>query len=247
MNTKLSLSLLGIVALRKFLTMLLMSVIFSFSIVAQEQTPANSNNLNKNQKRTIAYAKRLLNRLDGKIALPLEINTFIGDTVTKEQYKAVPVWEKAYFLEVDGFSAALVLPINTKTPNGEINSLLNVYNNDDSQYYRFVETMINPSVSTDNIDCYIISNINGILLQNIVSVNGSIVEVQNGIVGYTGVIDKKSTASNYDKKAIDRAIYSASEAGKFSIFKSHSNGLNWIKASSGPFNFTNNGYRSRGN
>ena len=222
---------------RRFLTVLAASIICVFNIVASETISVNSDNLSKNQKKTLAYAKRLLYRLDGKIALPLEINALMGDTVTQEQYKAVPVWDKAYFLEVDGFSATLVLPINAKTPNGEICSNLNFYNDEDVQYFRFVETVIKPSVSTDNIDCYIISNINGILLQNIISVNGSIAEVQNGIVGYSGVIDQKSTASNYDARAIDRVVYRATEAGKWSIFKSHSDGLNWIKASSGPFNF----------
>ena len=220
---------------RKILTLLLLSVVFSFSMVAQEQIPANSKNLNKNQKKTLAYAKRLLKRLDGKIALPLEINIFIGDTVTNEQYHAVPVWDKAYFMDVDGFTATLVLPINAKTPNGEINSFLNLYNDEDTQYLRFVETVTKTAISNEKIKCYTISNVRGILLQNIISQNGAIVEVQNSIVGYSGVIDGKSNKSNYDKKSMDHVLHKTAGAVKWSMFKTPNHILNWHKASSGQF------------
>ncbi len=231
---------------RNILIIVLLSILYSFNITAQEQIPANSKNLNKNQKKTLAYANRLLNRLDGKIALPLEVNMLLGDTITKEQYYATPTWDKAYFMEVDGFTSTIILPMNVKTPKGEINSLLNIYNNEETQYYRFVETIIKPTMPNKTIECYMISNVQGILLQNLISENGIIAEVQNSMVGYSGVIDGKSNKSNYDKKSMDRVLYKASEFGKRSIFKSNSNGLNWIKASSGPFNFTD-GYKPRGN
>ena len=217
--------------------MSLLIAMFSFCLSAQEQISANSDNLSKNQKSALAYAKRLLYRLDGKIALPLEVNMLLGDTITKEQYYATPAWETAYFKNVDGFDATIVLPINVKTPNGEVNSFLNIYKVNKTEYYRFVETIVKPTIPNKNIECYMISNVRGILLQNLISENGVIAEVQNSIVGYSGVIDAKSNKSNYDKKSMDRVLYKASEAGKWSIFKSHSDGLNWIKASSGPFNF----------
>ena len=220
---------------RKILTLLLLSVVFSFSLSAQEQIPANSENLNKNQKKTLAYANRLLNRLDGKIALPLEINMLLGDSITKEQYYATPAWETAYFKNVDGFDATIVLPINVKTPNGEVNSFLNIYKVNKTEYYRFVETIIKPTMPNKTIECYMISNVKGILLQNLISENGVIAEVQNGIVGYSGVIDGKSNKSNYDKKSMDHVLHKTAGAVKWSMFKTPNHILNWHKASSGQF------------
>lgn len=221
---------------RNILIIVLLSILYSFNITAQEQIPANSKTLSGSQKRTLAYAKRLLNNLDDKIALPLEVNMLLGDTITKEQYYATPTWDKAYFMEVDGFTSAIILPINVKTPKGEINSILNIYNNKETQYYRFVETMIKCSILEDNIECYIISNINGILLQNIISKNGSIAEVQNGVVGYANVLDGKSKKSHYDKKSMHRAIIRTYEAGKWSPFKLADYLLDWQKASPGSVN-----------
>lgn len=187
------------------------------------------------QKETFIYARKLVNRLNGKIALPLEINALIGDTITKEQYRAVPLWAYSHFENREGFSSSLIIPMIAKTPIGNIESSLNVSCYKNSKYFRFIETVLTSSFESKNTDYYITSNLDGIMLQNIIYHNNSIVEVQNGIVGYTRVIDSKSKKSNYDKKSMDRAIIRTSEAGKWSPFKLADYLLDWQKASSGPY------------
>ena len=180
---------------RRFLTMLLMAVVGILCIQASE-TVSIQDKLTGVQKSTLKYAKNILKKYNNKIALPLEINTFMGDTATNEQYKATPLWENAYFEDNKDFKATLIIPLTAKTTKGDVNAVLNIMRDDNAQYLRIVNMALNYQEEKDTTNIYISSNLQGIFLHASVFKNGKEAGQIEGLVGMNGVYDNSFQNKN---------------------------------------------------
>ena len=179
---------------RRILTLSLLIVMFSFCLSAQEQISANSEKLNREQRETLKYAKKLLNRLDGKVALPLEINALIGDSVTKAQYHAIPLWDDAYFEDTKDYLSHIAIPLKTDTPQGTVLSCLNIRYGKRYNFLRTVETRLSipdQEQTTENTFSGIVikSNVEGLFMRSFVYNKGELIEQIEGMIGNKGYVD----------------------------------------------------------
>ena len=179
---------------RRILTLSLLIAMFSFCLSAQEQISANSEKLNREQRETLKYAKKLLNRLDGKVALPLEINALIGDSVTKAQYHAIPLWDDAYFEDTKDYLSHIVIPLKTDTPQGTVLSCLNIRYGKRYNFLRTVETRLSipdQEQTTENTFSGIVikSNVEGLFMRSFVYNKGELIEQIEGMIGNKGYVD----------------------------------------------------------
>ena len=175
---------------------LLLIVIAGFLYIQTGEKTSTHDKLTGPQKGTLAYAKYILKKYDNKIVLPLEINTFMGDTVTKEQYKAIPLWEDAYFEDTKDFKAILIIPLTAKTTKGDVNAVLNIMRDDNAQYLRIVNMALNYQEEKDTTNIYISSNLDGVFLHASVYVNGKETGQLEGLVGMNGVCDNSFQNKN---------------------------------------------------
>lgn len=178
----------------RILTLLLISVISTFFVSANGIKTETFKKLNREQKETLEYAQKLLTRLDGKVALPLEINALIGDTITKDQYQATPLWNEAYFEDTEDCLSHLVIPMKAVSPRGSVISCLNVKYSNGYNFYRTVETILStPSQVkvTENAFSGIVvkSNMNGIFMRSFIYDNGELKEQIEGLIGNKGYVD----------------------------------------------------------
>lgn len=149
------------------------------------------------QKETFIYARKLVNRLNGKIALPLEINALIGDTITKEQYRAVPLWAYSHFENSPDYEAHLVIPMNVKTLQGSFISCLNIRYSKNLDFYRTVETIFNFQDSNkENFSGIIVkSNVFGFWWRSFIYENDILKEQIEGVIGSLGYGDYRHSPS----------------------------------------------------
>lgn len=180
---------------RLFTLILALSCLVAFSGSASERVSASDTDmLSDKQKYNIRYAKKLLSAYSNEIALPLEINAMIGDTVTCEPYMAAPQWDNAYFVDDERYESSLVIPLQAATPYGIVKSALNVLI-DGKQHYRTVKTTLKGEAGDNGTPSTIISvmsNVDGFFLNAKVSQNGAVVEEIAGLVGDAGVLDDRS-------------------------------------------------------
>ena len=88
---------------RLLIVFLFVSLIGTFVAGATDNIPINSvEKLTESQQKTLKYTQKLLNELDNKISLPIEIYAILGDTNKRVAPKATPLWKKA--------SIILILP-----------------------------------------------------------------------------------------------------------------------------------------
>ena len=173
----------------------LASIICAFNVLAASNTiSANSEKLNREQRETLKYAKKLLNRLDGKVALPLEINALIGDSVTKAQYQAIPLWDDAYFEDTKDYLSHIVIPLKTDTPQGTVLSCLNIRYGKRYNFLRTVETRLSipdQEQTTENTFSGIVikSNVEGLFMRSFVYNMGELIEQIEGMIGNKGYVD----------------------------------------------------------
>ena len=178
---------------KRFLFVLVACIICVFSVVASEKTLANSKKLNREQKETLKYAQKLLTRMDDNVALPLEINAFIEDSITNEQYQAIAIWAEAYFEDTEDYLSHIVIPLKAVTPQGVIISCLNVRYSKGYNFYRTVETILSPPSQIQKDDGFsgivIKSNLMGIFMRAFVYDNGVLKEQIEGLIGNKGYGD----------------------------------------------------------
>ena len=172
---------------------ILIALISVFSITAQEVIPVDSvSALNKEQKKTKKYAEKLLKSQKNKILLPIEFNSLIGDSLTNTPYELGINWNETFFVKENNKCANLYIPL--KSDKEDIQSLLNVFRDEDGKYYRIVITY--KQMQTDSIKEEIVmrSNIDGLFLNAFVLNNEKLVSQINGVVGDYGVKEGKSKA-----------------------------------------------------
>ena len=187
---------------------LLLIVIAGFLYIQAGEKTSTQDKLTGPQKGTLAYAKYILKKYDNKIVLPLELNALLGDTVTKERYKATPIWEEAYFEDIKEFKATLIIPLTAKTTKGDVNAVLNIMRDDNAQYLRIVNMALNYQEEKDTTNIYISSNLDGVFLHTSVYVNGKETGQLEGLVGMYGVCDntfqRMKIKHDSDKLILDR-------------------------------------------
>lgn len=169
------------------------ALISVFSITAQEIIPIDSvSALNKEQKKTKKYAEKLLKKQENKILLPIEFNELIGDSVSTVSIELGVNWNETFFVKENNKCANLYIPL--KSDKEDIQSLLNVFRDEDGNYYRIVITY--KQTQTDSIKEEIVmrSNIDGLFLNAFVLNNEKLVCQINGVVGDYGVKEGKSKA-----------------------------------------------------
>lgn len=172
----------------KFYLLTIFVSISSIIVFGQGKTSINDK-ITGEQKGTLEYAKYLLKKNNNKILLPLEVNALLGDTITNEPYKAVPSWDEAYFEKNNDFKASLILPLTAKTIKGNIKATLNIMRDENIQYFRVVNMILNYPEEKDTTSIYISSNIGGIFLHASIFENGKKTGQMEGLVGMNGVCD----------------------------------------------------------
>ena len=106
---------------RLLIVLLLASLIGAFGAGATDYIPINSvEKLTESQQKTLKYTQKLLNELDNKISLPIEIYAILGDTNKRVAPKASPLWKKAYFKKDANWKTLLVVPrhVQSYLPRG---------------------------------------------------------------------------------------------------------------------------------
>ena len=190
---------------RRLFTMLLMSVIFSFSMVAQESViPVDSvHRLKKVEKNTLDYAKKTLNKQSNKINFPLEINALMGDTANCGQYQSIPMWEQSFFVRQLNVVSTLIVPLAQNPNNDKIQSALIVMCDNDRNFYRIVSSKIvwTENNSTTN-EININSNLEGLFLNAELYSNGVKTKDIVGISQTIGVYDRVYDSSPNPKSRI---------------------------------------------
>ena len=182
----------------KIILSVIFAVMSAFSMVAHDVTPIKSENLSSEQKNTLQYAKKILKAQENKIALPLEVNALIGDTVSPEPYIAVALLDEAYFLSDTVFETSLIVPLKATTPNGEILSNLKILGADKYTFCRVVTTEISfmPSESSSySVD--VDSNLDGVMLVTSIYEKDELKGRYEGVSSSFGVVDC-TYESNYD-------------------------------------------------
>ena len=204
MKTKL-LSVMSLIVVAMKTKVLILSTIIALigvlGVNAQDIIPVDSVQLlNKGQKNTLQYAKKVLKSQDNKVMLPLEINALLGDTINPMPYEATPIWEEACFVNDSAYESSLMIPLKTKTLNGEVISVLNVIGVDKYTFCRFVTTQISysPDICID-VD----SNLEGIMLVTTLYEHNELKGQALGVSTSYGVVDC-TYKYNYD---IDMDIY----------------------------------------
>lgn len=187
---------------RLLIVFLFVSLIGAFGAGATDYIPINSvEKLTEPQQKTLTYTQKLLNKLNYKISLPIEIYAILGDTNKRVAPVATPLWEKAYFKKDANWETYLVVPLKAVTPLGIMHSQLFVRSNAQDKYYRFVVTSLptpqhlskDPYVRRDNNEKFsgisINSNIFGVFLRAFYYQEGEILDQIEGVIGNFGVID----------------------------------------------------------
>ena len=128
---------------RLLIVFLFVSLIGTFVAGATDNIPINSvEKLTESQQKTLKYTQKLLNELDNKISLPIEIYAILGDTNKRVAPKATPLWKKAYFKKDANWKTLLVVPLKAITPIGVMHSQLYIRSNVENKYYRLVTTSL---------------------------------------------------------------------------------------------------------
>lgn len=169
---------------------ILVAIINVFNIMAQGITPIESESLRSEQKNTLQYAKKILKAQYNKVMLPLEINTLLGDTITREPYVASPMWNDACFVSDTVFEASLIVPLKANTKNGELISELKIFRADKYTFCRVVSTQISYMPNdTTTLSIDINSNLDGIMLMTSVYENDVLQGQVTGVSSSYGVVD----------------------------------------------------------
>lgn len=187
---------------RLLIVLLLASLIGAFGAGATNYIPINSvEKLTESQQKTLKYTQKLLNELDNKISLPIEIYAILGDTNKRVAPKASPLWKKAYFKKDANWKTHLVVPLKAITPIGVMHSQLYIRSNAANKYYRIVVTSLptskhlskDPSVKRNDNENFsgisINSNVYGVFLRAFYYQDGEIFGQIEGVIGNFGVFD----------------------------------------------------------
>lgn len=143
--------------------------------------------LNKEQKKTIKYARDMMKSQKNTILLPIEYNNLIGDSVSKAQIELETNWGEAFFVEKEDKCANLLVPL--KSGNAEIQPVLNVFRDEKGKYYRMVITYRQTQSDTIKEEIIMKSNIEGVFINALVFQNEQLVAQINGVFGDYGVVD----------------------------------------------------------
>ena len=148
------------------------------SITAQKIIPVDSTHLlSIEQKQTIEFIKKHIDKNNSELELPLEVNYLLGDTKAKDHYKMKPIWKESYFLSSD--SVELIVPLQ----NGSIDILqcqLRVDKVDNNSYYQKIETVLGKSGPEGLLTgSMVYSTIKGNLIRIYNFNNGECVEIIN--------------------------------------------------------------------
>ena len=122
-----------------------------------------TDSLRYNQRQTWFYTKRIIDELGEQVALPVEINTIIGESDTTFHLFAKPDWDNAYFTTIEGNHTHLVVPLKAQHQSREIISELNVISGITS-HSRYVTSTFTVSDGKDTEFIALNSNIHGELV-----------------------------------------------------------------------------------
>lgn len=182
--------------LRLFSVIVLISFItINFSINAQESIiPTDSTHrLLKVEKNTLDYAQKVLNKQSNKIALPLEINLFLEDSLNTEPHNVTPKWDQSFFVRQPDVVSTLIVPLTPLTSNkvDAIQSVLIITCDKERNFYRIISTQIN-DIRNDSIntEIFVNSNLDGLFLNAELYRNGIKEKEISGISQTFGVYDK---------------------------------------------------------
>ena len=190
----------------KMKTIILTAIITLASVFsclsAQEIIPVDSTHLlSKEQKRTQQYVEKLLKSQNNTISLPIEFNSLIGDSLTTTPYELGINWDKAYFIEEEKKCANLLIPLEVEKE--DIQSLLNVFRDENGNFYRTIITYKQTQNDTIKEEIIMKSNLDGLFLNAVVLHNEKLVSLINGVVGDYGIAEYKS-GSKRNKIVYDR-------------------------------------------
>ena len=119
---------------KRNISAIVIAIMCVLSITAQKIIPVDSTHLlSIEQKQTIEFIKKHIDKNNSELELPLEVNYLLGDTKAKDHYKMKPIWKESYFLSSD--SVELIVPLQ----NGSIDILqcqLRVDKVDNNSYYQ---------------------------------------------------------------------------------------------------------------
>lgn len=121
--------------------------------------------------------------------------------MTNTPYKLDPNWSKAYFVEAENKCANLFIPLVAKKDG--IQSVLNVFRDNEGNFYRIVITYNQTQKDTIKEEIIMESNLAGFLLNAEILHNEKLVSQINGVVGDNGIVEYKSS-SKKNKIAYDR-------------------------------------------
>lgn len=214
---------------RLLIVFLFVSLIGTFVAGATDNIPINSvEKLTESQQKTLKYTQKLLNELDNKISLPIEIYAILGDTNKRVAPKATPLWKKAYFKKDANWKTLLVVPLKAITPIGVMHSQLYIRSNVENKYYRLVITSLptpqqlskDPSVRRDYNEKFsgisINSNIYGVFLRAFYYQEGDILGQIEGVIGNFGVFD---SGYSFYSKEIPNTLPQKSKNNKNNLYE----------------------------
>ena len=175
-------------------------------MLAQKIIPVDSTQLlNKEQKQTIKFVKKQLNKKKNGIELPLEVNYLLGDTITKTNYKVKPKWEEAYFIKAD--SVVMLVPLYNESLS-LLQCQLRVENLTRNVFFLQIKTLIGePNELTDKFTgSMVYSNLEGNFISIFNFNKGECVEiVNNKIVFGTQYLDGgKKSSNNFEYKDLSK-------------------------------------------
>lgn len=112
---------------------IVIAVMCVLSITAQEIIPVQESNLEDSLchaplKRMITYTKDFVQKCEGKIPLPKEVNVLLKQDLQDTIY-ANPQWDSLYFEQEADRITCLIVPMRVNTTNGEFLTNLRVSNN----------------------------------------------------------------------------------------------------------------------
>ena len=165
------------------------------STIAQDIVSIDSIHLlSMEQKQTIQFVKKQLNKDKNGLELPLEVNYLLGDTITKTNYKVKPKWEDAYFIKAD--SVVMIVPLYNESLN-LLQCQLIVENTAQNVFFQQIETLI--GTSNEENDKFTGSMVYSNNLGNLIKIysfeNGECIEiVRNNIVyGTQSYVENKKS------------------------------------------------------
>lgn len=190
---------------RKILTLLLLSVVFPISMMAQETIiHADSVHLlNKDQIKLLKYTKRLAKQNKHTFELPIEVNHLLNDDTSKKYPKTILQWNDAYFINRKDYKATIIVPTLAQIDTCIVESYLSVILDKENNYHRIIySTFMVPNGKETEYIC-LKSNIFGTLLSTVVFDNNkTIAEID--AKGYPWGVTDSPIENNFDMERMRR-------------------------------------------